>query len=290
MNKTIALILGLFLIVPLVWSQGLDEINVSEMGWLFKCYQGVRPGTPMPSGTEVQLYSKPAFLDNLGKDEDLAKEQNLIKTTFNLNEVRFISQGELWLRTNEPIGLFTLKGDSKKPLSVQLERLDGSWLHYRISVYEADTGSKPIMRSAFTIPSSITLKEAVVFGFEDSSHNPVFLSLRITNLYAEGKAPGKTEEKAPAQTGKPAIIPPRLVHQVPPIYPEAAKKLGIEGTVVLSVTLDDKGSIVKARVIKSIPELDQAAIDTLKQWKYEPMTVNGVPKPIVFTVSIEFKR
>jgi hypothetical protein len=34
----------------------------------------------------------------------------------------------------------------------------------------------------------------------------------------------------------------------------------------------------------------QAAIDTLKQWKYEPMTVNGVPKPIVFTVSVEFKR
>jgi len=244
----------------------------------------------MPSGTEAQLYSKPAFLDNLGKDEDLAKELNLIRTTFNLSEVRFISQGELWLRANEPIGLFILKGDTQRPLSVQLERLDGSWLHYRISVYEADTGSNPVMRSAFTVPSSMTLKDAVVFGFEDSARNPVFLSLRINNLYAEGKAPGKTEEQAPAQTGKPAIIPPRLVHQVAPIYPEAAMKLGIEGTVVLSVTLDDKGNIVRTRVIKSIPELDQAAIDTLKQRKYEPMTVNGVPRPIVFTVSIEFKR
>jgi len=290
MKKAIALILGLFFIVPLVWSQGLDEINVSEMSWLFKCYQGIRPGTAVPSGPEAQLYSKPAFLDNLGKDEDLAKELNLIKMTFNLSEVRLISQGELWLRINEPIGLFTFKGDPQKPFSVQLERLDGSWLHYRVTVYEQNIDSNPVMRSAFTIPSSMTLKDAVVFGFEDSAQNPVFLSLRISNLYAEGKAPGKTVEKAPTQAGKPAIIPPRLVSQVPPIYPEAAKKMGIEGTVVLSVTLDEKGNIVRARVIRSIPELDQAAIDTVKHWKYEPMTVNGAPKPIVFSVAIEFKR
>jgi TonB family protein len=290
MNKAVALILGLFLLVPLVWSQGLDEINVSEMSWLFKCYQGVRPGAAAPSGTEAPLYSKPTILNNLGKDENLAKELNLIKTTFNLSDVKFISQGELWLRTKEPMGLFTLKGDTQRPLSVQLERLDGSWLHYRITVYEANMDSKAVMRSAFTIPSSMTLKEAVVFGFENSAHNPIFLSLRITNLYAEGKAPGKTEEKAPAQAGKPAIIPPRLVSQVPPIYPEAAKKMDIEGTVVLSVTLDEKGNVVRARVIKSIPELDQAAIDTVEQWKYEPMTVNGVPKPIVLSVSVEFKR
>jgi len=288
MNKTVALILGLFLLVPLVWSQGLDEINVSEMSWLFKCYQGIRPGAAAPSGTEAPLYSKPTILDNLGKDEDLAKELNLIKTTFNLSDVKFISQGELWLRTKEPMGLFTLKGDNQRPLSVQLERLDGSWLHYRITVYEADMDSKAVMRSAFTIPSSMTLKEAVVFGFEDSAHNPIFLSLRITNLYAEGQTKGQEEKRAPA--GKPTIIPPHLVSQVPPIYPEAAKKMGIEGTVVLSVTLDEKGNIVRARVIKSIPELDQAAIDTIKKWKYEPMTVSGVPRPVVLSVSVEFKR
>lgn len=290
MNKAIALILGLVLIAPLVWSQGLDEINVSEMSWLVKCYQGIRPGTTAPSGTETQLYSKPALLDNLGKDEDLAKELNLIKTTFNLSDVKFISQGELWLRTNEPMGLFTLKGETQRPLSIELERLDESWLHYRITVYEANTESKAVMRSAFTIPSSMSLREAVVFGFEDSARNPVFLSLRMTNLYAEGKAPGAPEERAATPAGKPTIVPPRLVRQVPPNYPESAKKLGIEGTVVLSVSLDEKGNIVRARVVKSIPELDQAAIDTVKQWKYEPMTVNGVPRPIVFTVSVNFKK
>jgi TonB family protein len=149
------------------------------------------------------------------------------------------------------------------------------------------------------------LKEAVVFGFEDAKKSPVFLSLRINNLYADGPLPGKTAVGAPpakpatpvaagaGQSGasaKPIITAPRLTHRVPPVYPEAAKKAGIEGTVVLSVSLDEKGSVVRARVIKSIPELDQAALDAVRQWKYEPMRVDRTPRPIVFTVEVEFKR
>ena len=304
MNRTTALVLGLLLLGPAGWGQGLDEINVVEMSWMLKCYQGIRPGTP-PRPEISSPYSDPAFFDDLGRDEDLAKEQNLIKTTFNLSDVRLLSQKELWLREKEPMGLITINRDNEKPLSIVLERLDSSWLHYRVTVYEANAESRAIMRSAFSIPSSMTLKDAVVFGFEDSSKSPVFLSLRITNLYADGEIAGKTTGGAPAQkqapsaasgmavarfADKPAITGPHLTHQVPPVYPEAAKKAGIAGTVVLSLTLDPKGNIVQARVIKSIPELDQAALDAVRQWEYEPMTVNGTPRPIVFTVSVEFKR
>jgi TonB family protein len=304
MNKAMALILGLLLLGPAVWSQGLDKINVVEMSWALKCYQGVRPGTaPRPEISSP--YSEPAFFDDVGRDEDLAKERNLIKTTFNLSDVRLVSQKDLWLREKEPMGLIAITRENVKPLSVVLERLDTSWLHYRVTVYEANNESQAIMRSAFTIPSSMTLRDAVVFGFEDSSKSPVFLSLRITNLYADGETAGKTAGGIPAQkqspleapgevksrpAEKPTITAPRLTHRVPPVYPDAAKNAGIEGTVVLSVTLDPKGNIVQARVIKSIPELDQAALDAVRQWKYEPMMVNGTPRPIVFTVSVEFKR
>jgi TonB family protein len=304
MNRTMALVLGVLLLGPALWCQGLDEINVVEMSWLLKCYQGVRPGAAPPPEA-ASSYAKPAFFDDLGRDENLAKERDLIKTTFNLSDVRPVSQGELWLKEKEPMGLIAIVRENEKPLSIVLERLDTSWLHYRVTVYETNAESKAIMRSAFTIPSSMTLKDAVVFGFEDSSRSPVFLSLRITNLYADGEIAGKAVGGAPAEkqvpppaageaksrpAEKPAITAPRLSHHVPPIYPEAAKKAGIIGTVVLSLTLDEKGTIVRARVIKSIPELDQAAIDAVMQWKYEPMTVNGIPKPIVFTVSVEFKR
>ena len=40
--------------------------------------------------------------------------------------------------------------------------------------------------------------------------------------------------------------------------------------------------------MKSIPELDQAAIDAVKQWKYEPVLIEGKPMGVVFTVTIKF--
>lgn len=287
MKRTMALTLGVFLLAPLVRSQGLDEINVVEMSWLIKCYQGVRPGTARPAEAPSS-YSRPAFFDRLGRDEDSARERDLIKTTFNLSEVRLVSDEELWLKEKEPMGLVAIAREEAGSLTIVLERLDTSWLHYRITAYEANPGSAAIMRSAFSIPSSMTLKEAVVFGFEDSRKSPVFLSLRINNLYADGVTPGRTSTGAAA--GKPDITSPRLVQRIAPIYPEAAKKAGIEGVVVLSVSLDVKGDVIRARVIKSIPELDQAALEAVRQWKYEPMRVDGMPKPIVFTVQVEFKR
>jgi TonB family protein len=292
MKKASLLILALVLIVPAARSQGLDEINVVEMSWAFKIYQGIRPGAAPPSEAAAKSYSKPEFLEGLGREADLAKERDLIRTTFNLREVRPISQAEIWLRQNEPAGVVTVTAAGGRPLSFLLERLDASWLHYRVTAYEGSGENKAVMRSAFTIPSSMTLKDAVVFGFEDSGKNPFFLSLRITNLYAEGAGAtaGAQAAKAEAGAAKPVIIAPRLSQRVAPVYPEAAKKAGVEGTVVLSVTLDEKGHVIKARIIKSIPELDQAALDALRQWTYEPMTVDGKPRPVVLSVNVEFKR
>lgn len=287
MKRTMALTLSVFLLAPLVRSQGLDEINVVEMSWLIKCYQGVRPGAAKPA-EPPSSYSRPAFIGGLGRDEDAAKERDLIRSTFNLSEVRLVSEEELWLKDKEPMGLVAIAREEAGSLTIMLERLDTSWLHYRITAYEAKAGSAAVIRSAFSIPSTMTLKEAVVFGFEDSRKNPIFLSLRINNLYADGVTPGKTSTGQAA--GKPNIISPRLVQKIAPIYPEAAKKAGIEGVVILSVSLDVKGDVIRARVIKSIPELDQAALDAVRQWKYEPMRVDGTPRPIVFTVEVEFKR
>jgi len=300
MNRMIVLLMGFFLLVPFAWSQGLDEINVVEMSWALKCYQGIRPGMTPSAAPTAPSYAKPEFLEGLGRDADSVKERDLIRTTYNLTDVRPTAQAELWLKKDEPSGVVMIAPESGRPLTVMLERLDASWLHYRVSVYEKDTGSKAIMRSAFTIPSAMTLKDAVVFGFEDADKNPVFLSLRISNLYAEGAEAGApvVKEPTPAEAGttkgqaaaKPVIVAPRLIRQVPPVFPETAKKAGLEGTVVLSVTLDDKGRVIKARVIRSIPELDQAAFDAVRQWTYEPMTVDGKPKPVVLTVNVDFKR
>ncbi|HLE71897.1 MAG TPA: TonB family protein [Vicinamibacteria bacterium] len=72
---------------------------------------------------------------------------------------------------------------------------------------------------------------------------------------------------------------------VAPLYPEAAKNARVQGTVVLELTVDRAGEVVGVRVLRSIPLLDQAAIDAVREWKYEPSDSDA---PRVFPVAVPF--
>ncbi len=85
------------------------------------------------------------------------------------------------------------------------------------------------------------------------------------------------------------VKPPKLIKKVEPIYPEAARKAGIQGVVILEATTDIYGKVVNAEILRSVPELDQAAIDAVKQWAYEPKIIDGEPRGVVFTVTCAFK-
>ncbi len=85
------------------------------------------------------------------------------------------------------------------------------------------------------------------------------------------------------------VTPPRLVRRVDPAYPEIARKARVAGIVVLEATTDVAGRVMEVTVLRSIPLLDQAAIDAVKQWIYEPMVVNGRPRPVTFTVTVRFE-
>ncbi|MGB7295851.1 MAG: TonB family protein [Candidatus Aminicenantales bacterium] len=100
---------------------------------------------------------------------------------------------------------------------------------------------------------------------------------------------GKEKKKPEGEISTGEVLIPRLIKKVDPVYPEAARKAGIQGLVLLEATTDEKGNIAAVRVLKSIPELDGAAIDALKQWKYDPVIVEGKPKGVVFTVTIQFR-
>jgi protein TonB len=86
------------------------------------------------------------------------------------------------------------------------------------------------------------------------------------------------------------VKPPRLIKTVQPVYPEEARKGGITGAVVLNVRADKQGNVSRVIVLKSSDErLNQAAVDAIKQWKYEPFIQDGQAKEVVFTVTVQFK-
>ena len=79
---------------------------------------------------------------------------------------------------------------------------------------------------------------------------------------------------------------PRKIRDVTPVYPQGARAAGVRGIVLLEATIAADGSVTDVRVLRSIPLLDQAAIDAVRQWQYEPHVVNGTPKPVRMTMAV----
>ena len=84
------------------------------------------------------------------------------------------------------------------------------------------------------------------------------------------------------------IPPPTKTRDVRPVYPADAQGSGVQGVVILEAVIGPDGKVNEARVIRSIPLLDKAAVDAVKQWEYTPTLLNGTPVPVIMTVTVNF--
>jgi protein TonB len=92
----------------------------------------------------------------------------------------------------------------------------------------------------------------------------------------------------PRVAGLAPLEPPQRINKVPAKYPKVAEMANVEGTVVISATIDTEGKVTYPKIVKSIPALDKAAIETVSQWEFKPATRDGHPVPVVVTLSVEF--
>jgi TonB family protein len=84
------------------------------------------------------------------------------------------------------------------------------------------------------------------------------------------------------------IQPPRKTRHVPPVYPPIALAARVQGIVIIEATIDAKGSVTNPRVIRSIPLLDAAALEAVRQWEFTPTYLNGIAVPVIMTLTVNF--
>jgi periplasmic protein TonB len=84
------------------------------------------------------------------------------------------------------------------------------------------------------------------------------------------------------------IRAPAKVRNVQPEYPLIAQRARVQGVVILEARIGTTGKVEDVRVLRSIPLLDQSAIDAVRQWEYQPTLLNGVPVPVIMTVTVNF--
>ena len=79
-----------------------------------------------------------------------------------------------------------------------------------------------------------------------------------------------------------------LVTQVPPVYPPLAREARIQGTVGLQAIIGTDGAVESLELVSGHPMLAPAAIEAVKQWKYRPYLLNGVPIEVRTTINVNF--
>ena len=258
-----------------------------------RIFEGVTAGAEEPARAVTSSYLKHTVFHNFDDERDLQAELK-IKDLYKLEAVRLLAQAKLvWDKGGPDKAGYTFRLNGQEyTLAVTPGRLPER-NRFRIEVVEK-SGEKAasLLDTEFTLPD----KNLAVFGFEDTRHKPYFITLRIE----------PRSDDRPVAGGailRPAVVPavqrtvegpvrvqqPKLVREVEPVYPEEARKAGVEGTVILEATADTYGRVASIKVLRGVPPLDQAAIEALKQWVYEPMVIDGKPHPVVFTVTMRFR-
>ena len=104
-------------------------------------------------------------------------------------------------------------------------------------------------------------------------------------------APAPDRAAAPAEpvhVGS-GIRPPTKIKDVRPAYPAIAVAGRVEGVVIIEATIGPTGKVQDARVLRSHPLLEAAALEAVRQWEFTPTLLNGKPVPVIMTVTVDFR-
>ena len=131
------------------------------------------------------------------------------------------------------------------------------------------------------MPDDVHVSDATVTGIIAGTTD-------FSTVVGEPPAPPPPAPVKPVPVGG-KIRPPAKTVDVPPVYPPLAIAARVDGTVIIEAVIDTDGRVQSARVLRSIPLLDTAALTAVGQWSYTPTLLNGVPVPVIMTVTVTFK-
>jgi len=291
--------------VFMMFSAGLRAETVLDIKLLV--FEGARYSGPSREPVVTASYLRPTISANIPTDFDLEEVKKQIKRVFNLSDVSLLTEAELQWRSGAEVRgdrIFRLKGGEGQGHFFRLNgheyylavRPGEDWREkreFRIDVTERTGGEsgekKNVLSSSFSLPGG----NIAVFGFESEDGRPYFLSVHITRTShpsEERSVRPRDDFIQDAVRAMGEIDPPRLIKRVDPVYPKEARKHMRQGTVILACRTGLNGAVEAVEVLRGgDPLLDQAAIDAVRQWKYEPFLFDGRPRKVAFTITVRFK-
>ncbi|HZJ34146.1 MAG TPA: energy transducer TonB [Vicinamibacterales bacterium] len=149
-----------------------------------------------------------------------------------------------------------------------------------------------LRRWTYDPPAKGPLAFTVSFSFKPGAEPATTQSASVppsgvTNLSTFVSTPGAPGAMQPVRVGG-QVKAPTQIKKVQPVYPAEAQAAKVQGIVIMEATIGVDGRVTDARVLRSVPLLDQAAVDAVRQWEYTPTLLNGTAVPIIMTVTVTF--
>ena len=147
----------------------------------------------------------------------------------------------------------------------------------------------PKFTAPVEVPEEIKPEEGIDLGVEGGV--PGGVEGGVPGGVVGGVVGGLPDAPPPTQAVRVGgqIKEPKKLKDVKPTYPDIAKQARVQGVVILECTISPQGKVTDVKVLRGIPLLDAAAIEAVKQWVYTPTLLNGVPVPVIMTVTVNFR-
>lgn len=236
-----------------------------------------KPAVAESGGASVLIV--PGTVVMLGKSPeqdatDVLQVMGKLKEAYRLGEVSLASTFARKLPAEQELKVPTMVADLE--IRATVLGFDAKQATYAVSISER---GKVVSEPKITIPRG----ERGIVGSRDGAEAPYFF-LTVEPL----KPLGGPVPKVAGDTGE--ITPPKIASKVTPVFPEEARKARMDGVVILGCTIGVDGIVQEIRPVRSEPMgLTEAAMDAVKQWRYEPArNASGKPVAVFTTVTISF--
>ena len=154
---------------------------------------------------------------------------------------------------------------------------------------------KPVQPQAFVapveVPQEIVPEQALDLGSADQGVSGGVeggIPGGVVGGIVGGLPDAPPAQAAPVRVGG-TVREPKRLSAPPPVYPELAVTARLQGIVIIEATINERGRVVSTTLLSGVPMLNEAALDAVKKWVYTPTLLNGVPTPVIMTVTVRFK-
>lgn len=230
------------------------------------------PGTVIPVGAGLETWEGRSAETALAQSQVITGLADKLRDTMRLASVEVQYRSDRALRVDESVELPTVTRGSSVLPTVTLLGYNDDLATYRVTFTD---GYRTLADTSVSIPFG---RRSVVGGLDGAEAPYLFLVVE----------PPASRKAAELETAR--VTPPRSIEKVAPSYSEDARKEKVEGVVIVQAVIDKDGTVSRVRALKRLhPSLDEAALEAIRRWRFEPALLDGEPVAVHYNLTINFR-